>query len=99
MPRDLVPAIEGLRIATVQPMHPTAQLRHRRLDEQVNVVAHQAVRETTPRHLPRRARQQGEISPAIQVVDEDRPARGAAREDVVEVAGQVGPRCACHHRT
>src|SRR3954467_3834409 len=39
------PLVEGTRVAAVQPVHPTRQIRDRRLEHDVVVGGHQAVRE------------------------------------------------------
>jgi hypothetical protein len=79
-----VAAIERLRELALNALHTVAQVACRRLDDQVEVVPHQAVREARPRHPRRKARQQCEVPPAIQIVDEERLAGRAAREHMVD---------------
>lgn len=82
-----VERVERLRVVTVAALHPPPEVRLRRLDEQVDVVVHEAVREQQPSTLVDLAHQQPEVQPAIVVADEQWLAVVPARIHVVHCTG------------
>ena len=82
MPVERVASIEGLRVTAEQPLHPFGQVLLRRDDQQVEVVAHQAIRMAVPPVAIDGRRDSSEKPLAIDVVEEDRLASVAACRDV-----------------
>jgi len=89
MAPTLVPLVEPLRVAAVQPVHPVGEPPQLRLDDEVEVIAHQ----TEGVHLPPVSGHDGgevrEEREPVLVVEEDRSPRDAARRDVVDRAGEL----------
>ena len=71
MPDPLVPTIERLRVDAIEKLHPTRQVGIRRLDEQVIVVAHQAVGMADPAVPHNHIAQHLQKPVAILIVEED----------------------------
>jgi hypothetical protein len=86
-----IAAVEGLRIQTVHPAHARAEIGLWRLDQQVHVVAHEAVRQTPPPLSPDSLREQLEIELPIGVVVVDHLAPVPAREHVMDPARDLLP--------
>src|SRR5204863_4342554 len=49
VPLALVAPVEVLRVHALQPLHPSIKIGIRRVDEQVEVIPHEAVLEASPR--------------------------------------------------
>ena len=88
--------VELLGEAAVQPLHAGAEVGERRLDQEVDVVVHQAEGETVPALPHDHAGQQVEVRAAIGVVQVDELAAVTAGEDVVHAACQLHTRLASH---
>ena len=84
-----VPAVEAAPEVTMEPLHPAPEVRLRRLDQQVHVVAHQAVGQTPPGQPARDLAQAREVTAAVEIVDEDRLTDRSAGEHVVDGAGEI----------
>src|SRR5947208_1761643 len=69
------PAVEERRIVRVQALHSAREGRIGRLDDQMNVVRHQAVSEDAPTEDIDDAQQHHEVDLAVPVVTEYRMAR------------------------
>jgi hypothetical protein len=89
---DVMPApvafVEGPRILAVEVAHPIGQVRQRRLDEQVVVVAQKAAGVQPPAVRAPDASQDLEEDGPIPVVEEDRRVVVPLRSDVVVRAGR-----------
>src|SRR5687768_1274533 len=85
-----MPAVERPCVSAVKPVHSATEIRRWRLDQQVQMVAHQAVSERPPALSPDHLGEVAEIATAIDVVDEDRLLDGTARPHVVDRAGALG---------
>jgi hypothetical protein len=83
---SLVPAVEAARVVAVQVAHPEIQVWLAGLDDEVVVIAHQAIAVDPPAVTAGDAREQVQEDNAILAVAIDRHAAVAARRDVV-----VGP--------
>src|SRR4051794_36074871 len=59
----------------------------RRLDQEVEVVVHQAERQATPTAPSDNGAQHGQIRPAIAIVDENHPAHDPSGVDVMDRSG------------
>lgn len=79
-----VPPIETARVDAVQLPHPEREVRAVRLDHEVKVVAHQAVRVADPAVPLDDLREAGQQPATIAIVAEDRRPLVPARVDVVE---------------
>jgi hypothetical protein len=82
-----VACVEGLRVLPVQVAHPVGQVRLRRLDEQVVMVAQQAPDVEAPAVAAHNAPQDLDEGKAIVCVAEDRGVVVPLRADVVVSAG------------
>jgi hypothetical protein len=80
--------VEGARVLAVEVAHPVGEIRQRRLDEQVVVVAEQAAGVQPPAVSTPDAPQDLEEDGAIPVVKEDRCVVVSLRPDVVVGAGR-----------
>jgi hypothetical protein len=78
-----VPVVERARVLTVEVAHAVRQVRQRRLDDQVVVVAHQAACVQLPAVPVHDALQNADERVAVGVVEEDRRVVVAARCEVV----------------
>jgi hypothetical protein len=96
---QLVPAIEALRVQAAQLLHSRREALFRRLDHEVEVVAHEAVRVTAPRGVLHDAGEQGEEFEAIVVVEENELAPVPAGSDVEETTGRPKAWLARHVET
>jgi hypothetical protein len=79
----LVALVEGARVASVQVAHPVCEVRHRGLDEEVVVVAHQAAHVSPPAVTPFDPAQDVEEDDPISIVEDDRRVVVAPNPDVV----------------
>jgi hypothetical protein len=82
-----VTVVEGAGVLAVEVAHPVGEVRERRLDEQVVVVAEQAAGVETPAVAPADPSQDQDEDGPVPVVAEDRLVVIAFRSDVVEGAG------------
>jgi len=92
-----VAMVEGLRVASVQALHPRRELFAGAPHDQVVVVAHQAERVCDPGEASDRPREDGEEEPPIVVVAEDPASVHAAAVDVVGAVRKLRP-CDPRHR-
>jgi hypothetical protein len=88
--------VEALGVGAVQTAHAGRQLLTGRLDDRVVVVAHQADCVKPPAILLDYVREQPDVEPPVVVVDVDRFASGAPRDDMVEAVRQVATGHARH---
>src|SRR5687768_2802258 len=86
MPGSLVPIVEPAAVLSVEPLHPSAEVRLWRLDQEMHVVVHQAVGQTAPSRSSASPSEQVEVDPPIAVVSIDHLLVVAARVDVVDPA-------------
>jgi len=93
---SIVPLIEKLRVAAVQQLHAEGQLWLHRLDDQVVVARHQAVRMAGP-VVPsdHRAQQRQERFP-VNIVEEDLAMIGATIGDVKDAVWKLASRLPWH---
>lgn len=91
MADTVMPPIEGLRIAAVQSPHAATQIGFGRIEQQVVVIAHQAVGITTPLLLEDFLPEEGEKAIAVGVIEEDRLLGIAPRRDMMERSRIVQP--------
>jgi len=71
VPAAPVPSVEQLRIAAVQALHAGREAGGGRLDDEVIVGVHQAVRLDAPAELPRGSREHVEEVQPVDVIAED----------------------------
>jgi hypothetical protein len=83
-----VASVEGRGVQPVQPLHPLRQRRLPALDDQMEVVAHQAVGVQLPGAAVGDAKQELDEEPPIVVVHEDRAPVDATRGQVVDAVGK-----------
>jgi cell division FtsZ-interacting protein ZapD len=91
-----VPLVERLRVHAVQPAHARAEIGLRRLHEQVDVIAHQAVREQSPTLPLDDLPQQRHIALPIDVIDIDRQLPNATRKHMHDRVGELFTRLPSH---
>jgi hypothetical protein len=95
-----VPVIEGARVAAVQVAHAFVEVRLRRLDDQVEVIAHQTADVDLPLVTARDAAEQVNEEHPVLVVEDDRSVVVAACDDVVDGTGfEMAQRAAAHAAT
>jgi hypothetical protein len=82
-----VPFVEGTCVLAVEVAHSIREVRERRLDDQVVVVAEEAARVEPPAVAPADAFQDPDEDRAVGVVQEDRRLVVSLRSDVVVRAG------------
>ena len=82
-----VPLVEGTGVLAVQVAHAVGEVRQRRLDDEVIVVAEQAASVEPPAVAAADAPEELDEDGAVPVVDEDRSAAVPLRADVVVRAG------------
>jgi hypothetical protein len=82
-----VTLVEGAGVLAVEVSHALRQIRERRLDEQVVVVAEETARVQAPAVTPADALQEPDEEGTVSIVEEDRRAVVAFRADVVVRAG------------
>lgn len=80
----VVPVVEALRVEPRKPVHPARESREPGLDDDVNVVAHQAVRVDAPVESGHALSEQLDERGAVVVVEEDGLACDAPAGDVVD---------------
>jgi hypothetical protein len=91
--------IEPRAVAAVQPLHPLAEIRVRRLNNGMIVVAHQSVSmDPEPVSLVHVCQQLQEMRP-IPIVREDIPPLDAPPEDVIPAIRYRDPQRSCHVNT
>jgi hypothetical protein len=78
VPDPVCTAVEALRVEEVQPMHAARQPLERRLDDEVEVVVHQAPGVNDPIEPLRHLRQLPPERESIEIVDHDLHPRDAA---------------------
>ena len=88
--------IELPAVEPVQTLHPGTEVRLGRLDEQMDVVVHQAVREAVPLRPRDGEAKRGQVQPPIIVVAIDQAFGVAASEDVMDPVRDLLPWFACH---
>jgi hypothetical protein len=93
-----VAAVETLGVRHVEALHPATEIGFRGLDEQVIVVAHQAIGVATPMVLFDLASEQVEKPHAVGVVGEDILPGIATRSHVIDGAGELKAELAGHDR-
>jgi hypothetical protein len=93
---EAVAGVERLRVDAVDALHARAEVGLHRLDEQVDVVGHEAVREEVPALTRDRAAEQEQVRLPVDVVEEDRLLAVAAGEDMVDRPGFLLARLAWH---
>lgn len=91
VPLAPVALVEGTGVAAVQPLHPVAEVGIRRLDQQMDVVGHQAVGEQMPALALDDRDQEPRVQLVVLVVDKDATAIDAAGDDVIDAAGDLVP--------
>jgi hypothetical protein len=99
VPCTTVPLVESLSVPEQQPVHSVRQQPRPGLNDEVHVVAHEAVRVDPPSVAAGYESEQSEERTAIMVVDEDPPAFDPAGGDVeVAAAGERDPSGYAWHR-
>src|SRR5688572_23388535 len=93
-----MPGVEVLCIRAVQPPHPDAEVRFAGLEQEVDVVVHQAIGQEAPAKVPDRASQDSEVRPSIVIVAIYESLVVAAREDVKQAGLDLCARLAWHVR-
>jgi hypothetical protein len=91
MARAAVAGVEAGGVQPVQPLHPFRQRRLPALDDQVEVIAHQAVGVQLPVMTIGDAEQEVDEEPPVLVVHEDQAPVDAARRQVVDAVGEGQP--------
>ena len=91
-----VALVEGAGVAAVQVAHALVEVRGRCLDDEVVVVAEQALRVHPPAVAAHDSAEQVEEDEAVVAVDDDRRVIVPARDDVVESAVLERPQRASH---
>ena len=84
-----VSAIEALSVDPVQPLHARGKSRPRRLDEQVHVVAHQAIRVEEPVEAVDDVAEVSEVVTPVDAGAVDRAAVDTTSGDVRDQAGGI----------
>src|SRR6266540_884720 len=92
----LVALVEPLRVRVAEVAHACAPGGLRRLDEQVEMVRHRAVRVTVPGEPLDGTRKHPQPGLVIAVVTEQRPLQVPAREDVKEAPGDLRSEASGH---
>jgi hypothetical protein len=93
-----VAVVEGLRVASVQALHPRREPFAGAAHDEVVVVAHQAERVRDPGEASDRLGQDGQEQPPVVVVAEDPTSVHAAAVDVVGAVRKLRP-CDPRHRS
>jgi len=86
MANAVVAGVEALRVDPREPVHSLREPRQPRLDDQVNVVAHQAVGVQAPAEAANRLVEELHERRTVDVVPEDQPSLDAAAGDVVDAS-------------
>jgi len=92
----LVAAVEAPGVEPLEPLHAPVEVGLRRLDEQVEVVPHEAVGQALPRAALDDVADAVEEPDPIARVEEDRQPHDPAVEDVVDAAGDEWTRRSRH---
>jgi len=85
-----MPAVERLRVAAVQNLHPGAEVCPGRLEQEVQVIRHQAVGQAPPILLTDDVREGCQVEVAIDIVDVKGRLIVPARERVIDAVFDVG---------
>jgi hypothetical protein len=85
----VMPPVEVVRMCAVQLMHPDGEIRVWSLNQQMEVIRHQAVRAAQPAALEHDLFQHGEEPPPVEIVEEDVSTLGAARRQMVDGFGRL----------
>ena len=93
-----VAMVEQLRVPAAQVLTPCREVRLRRLDDEMNMVVHEAVRVTSPPVSPHRRVEQGEVEAAVAVVDKEGLAPVAPCRDVEDPARDLSSQRSWHRR-
>src|SRR4051794_13374688 len=96
MSGPLVAPVESTHDLPVKPLHANAEVGLLRLDEQVDMVRHQAEAETSPLVVAHGRHQAVDVALVVLVVDEDSPPVDAARDDVMDRARLLESRSSRH---
>jgi len=88
MSGPLQPCVELLGVDAVQAVHPVREQRSPRLDDEVVVVGHQAIRVAVPAELPDRSSKEMHEEDTVKIVKEDGSLARATRGDVVDAIVQ-----------
>src|SRR6266849_2743361 len=96
MSRSLMPPVEGLRIGGLETRHDPRQRLLTRLDHQMDVVVHQAVRQKLEAELLPVEGQTIQIPLPIAVVSIDALALVSPRNHVVQRPGELQPQRTSH---
>jgi hypothetical protein len=95
----LVPRVEALGENPVQSLHPRREVLTERLDDDVEVVVHEAEDVDAPAEPPGDEHEESDPEPAVVVVAHDRHPCDAARGDVEDaLVGEDGARLPGHRR-
>ena len=87
MPKEFVPAIEPRRVGAQEPAHPGDKVGRRRLDDQMKMIQHQAIRMHLPARLGAGLVQGGHEPLAVKVIVEDRLAPVATVHHMINRSG------------
>jgi hypothetical protein len=96
MPNVVVSPVEVVRVPAVQPVHADREVGVRSLNQQMEVIRHQAVGRTQPATLVDDLGQYCEEPAPVDVVEEDGPTLGPARRHVVDRVRRLEARAARH---
>jgi len=96
MPVSSVPTVEGLRVHAVQVAHAAGEVRLRGADEQVVVVAHQAVGEAAPGEALERFFEDLQEALPVRRVAVHRSALVASGGEVVDAVCDLESQRSCH---
>jgi hypothetical protein len=88
--------VEVPRVLAIQPLHAAGQVRVRRLNEQMEVVRHEATRVDAPAVSARHPISDLEEPLPIVVILEDRLSPVPASSDVIDAAGDLDPGSSWH---
>src|SRR5215210_2184063 len=96
MPALGVPPVEPLGVPAVEPLHSLGDVRLRRLDQEMEVVGHQAIAVAPPAVPPHHGFQELDEGGVVGVVVEDRLPTIAPRDHVIDAAGDLETGWAWH---
>ena len=99
MTRVSVALVEAPSICPVQPVHSSRKVWRRKRQQKMEVVGHEAVRETRPAAAVHRLSEKRDEHAPIGVVGEDRGASNAASRDVNHTLQRLDTRRASHRET
>jgi hypothetical protein len=90
--------VEALRIRGVQPSHASREIGLRRFDQEMIVIAHEAVRVKAPSLLPNLAREERKKALPIVVIAEDHLTLIASGGQVIQGPCVFQTELSCHER-